>query len=165
MCSTMGKIENFKFHRTAAWTFQRIVVEGKLETENPALHEKHRPAQMAFPEMEEITGMLIGQGIKAVIAEHVEALLRNMDDQFLNEIVGVFGLVEDFRILMALVPVSHVGAVVGRDAGLCHDRPADISGDVFGNRHRGVKIFFCRRIDVEPVGIGSVKERNQGMKL
>ena len=38
----------FEFHVTAAWTFQRIMVERTFDTENPALYDAYGSAEMAF---------------------------------------------------------------------------------------------------------------------
>ena len=102
----------FEFHVTAAWTFQRIMVERTFDTENPALHDAYGPAEMAFHQMNETSGLLIRHGIKSVIAKHVKSFFRNMNDQFLNEIVSVFGFGNDFVIFMTLIPVGYTGTVI-----------------------------------------------------
>ncbi len=65
-----------------------------------------------------------------------------MDDQLPDEIMGMLRQADGPVVLMAPVPVGHTGAVIGRYAGLCHDGPADVSGDVFCNGHGGVEVFL-----------------------
>lgn len=117
-------------------------MEGKPGTGDPALHDPHVPAEVALHQMDEDPGILIRHAIKAVIAEHVEPLFGNMDDQFLDEFVGMLRLVDDPIIFMTLIPVGHAGTIIGCDAGLCHDRPADIPGDVSCDSHGGAELFF-----------------------
>ncbi|MCU7378805.1 hypothetical protein OBO34_10610 [Clostridiales Family XIII bacterium ASD5510] len=165
MCIRIWNIDVLEFHVAAAWTLQRVMAEGKLCTEDPALHDTDGAAQMALHQMDQLFGSLVRHGIKAVIAEHVESFFWDMDDQLLNEIMGMLRQGDGLVIFMAPVPVGHMGAVIGRYAGLCHDGPADIPGDVFCNGHGGVELVFGRGIDVEPVRILPVKGGDKGIEL
>ena len=90
----MWDVDILKFHATAAWTFQRVTVEGKFNTENPVLHHTNGFAEVTAPQMVELFGILIGHGIQTVIAQHIKTLFGNMNNQLLYEFICVCGGLE-----------------------------------------------------------------------
>jgi len=105
-------------------------------------------------EHKELIGILMVFSKKAIIADHLKMLVRDMDDQAFDKIGGGYGF-GDESVVFVLVVVKRDGiAVIMVDAGGGDDGPAQIPGDVFdhifvvGKGRLGVNIEAVRAIFV-----------------
>lgn len=87
-----------------------------------------------------------------------------MDDEFLNEVTGTFCNRNFFLILMALIPVGHIRSIIGKDAGLSHNRSSNVTDDIMDNGVSRAKVSR-RSIHIETVMFGFVEAVCEGIEI
>ena len=80
----------------------------------------------------------------------METFFGDVDDQLLDKYEGMFCNIDHLVILMSLIPIRDIGAIVGGDTGLSHDRSADVASDIFDDSIGGVKVR-ARSMHIEAV--------------
>lgn len=103
----------------------------------------------------------IGLCINAVVSKHIETLFGDMDDELFDKLEGRLRDEDRFVVFVTLVPIGDERAVITSNSGLCHGRPADVTGDIFGNGRRRVEGLLVRRIYIEPVRVSTIKVGNE----
>lgn len=88
-------------------------------------------------------------GIKAVIADHFEILIRDMLDEKLDEIHSRNGLFDKSIILMPVIMESDVVSVIRVNSRESNDRTSEITSDIFGNSISVTEIGLG--IDIETI--------------
>lgn len=153
-----------KLHIIAAFAFGGIETERALDPINPTPEESFGFHLRTRQKTEQLSVELMLLGIKAVIAEHVEMLLGDMDNETFYEIKGRNGFDDAFVVLVPLIPKRDERAVIVDDAGLRHGGPSDVSRDVIRDDMRRVEIGIGG-VDIETVRMLSVKLVFQGTEL
>lgn len=115
----------------SAFTYQRIISKGKLDTPLPFSADPVYFAGLRFKKSVDAFICIVRFGIDTIVAESVEAFFRYVNEQLFHKVVSMFGNVMYFSILVILIPVGDIFTVIVCDTGLCHGRPADISCDIF----------------------------------
>ena len=142
MCRAKWKVSVNKMHVFAAMAFQRIGTKGNTDAKGPTLQEL---ACSFFVRVNSAKQMCIfGERlcIKTIIAEHVEALFRNVNNETFDKVVCRNAFDHFLVIFMALIPKGNMRTVIADDARLCHRRSSDIADNVFGNCRSRIKIRF-----------------------
>lgn len=80
--------------------------------------------------------------IDAIVANHFEMLVRDMDNEALNEFNGGNGFGNEFVILMPVVMKSNMRARVRIDTGSSNNGPAQIASNILGNDRRIAVVGF-----------------------
>lgn len=88
-------------------------------------------------------------GIKAVIADHFEILIRDMLDEKFDEIHSRNGLFDKSIILMPVIMESDVVSVIRVNSRESNDRTSEITSDIFGNSISVTEIGLS--IDIESI--------------
>jgi len=77
--------------------------------------------------------MFVTFSINAVITNHFEMFVGNVNDEPFDKLGGGNGFGDKFTVFVAVVVKSHGSAVVAVNAGCCDDGSPQISADVFDN--------------------------------
>lgn len=134
----------------AVFTYQRIISKGKLDTPLPFSVDSVYFAGLRFKKSVDAFICIVRLGIDTIVAKHVEAFFRYVNEQLLHKVVSMFGNVMYFSILVILIPVGDIFSIIVCDTGLCHGRSSDISCDIFRNSHR-VSESTTGSIDIKAV--------------
>ena len=81
-----------------------------------------------------------------------------------NKILQRKGSVSYTHLLMALIPVGHIRSIIGKDAGLSHNRSSNVTDDIMDNGVSGAKVSR-RSIHIETVMFGFVEAVCEGIEI
>ena len=74
--------------------------------------------------------------IDTVVTDHFEMLVRDMDNEPLNEFDRGNGFDNEFVVFVSVVMEGNMGAGIRIDTGSSNDRPAEIAANVFRDDRR-----------------------------
>lgn len=160
----MRMINANKLHSMPAWTVQRVCSKGDIQG-IPPFEKRFADASDRFGKLAaEFRIGLVSVCIKTIVTEHVEVLFWDMDNQFLNEFKSAFYNRDFLVILMALIPVGHIGTIISGDTGLSHGRPSDVADHILHNGVRGAGLRR-RSMNIKPVVFGLVEPIGKSLEV
>ena len=103
-----------------------------------------------------------GRVVDAVVTNHFEMLIRDMNDEAFNKVNGGNGFNDEFVILVPVVMEGNMRAGVRIDTGRSNNRSAEVTTNVLGNDRRIAAIGFC--VNVETIAMVFIDGRFNFLK-
>ena len=130
MCRGIRKIDSNKIHKfTTAFALQRILSKRTADAKSPPLHDSARRFFLGMDFSNQRRVCTVWLRIKTIIAEHIETLFGNVNDQTFDEIISRYGFHDLLVILMALIPEGDLLAIITGDSKIS-DLPEVLSSSV-----------------------------------